>query len=492
MQSELVRGMEELREVVQVPYVLCALTVVVAWLLRMLYMWMNPASVCNGKLPPGSMGLPIVGETFQFFRPSPSLDIPDFFKQRLKRYGPVFKTRLVGQAVVVSMDAEVNRFIFQQEGKLFRSWYPDTSNSIFGKESISSYDGTLHRYVRSLAARNFGLDTLRGHFLADMDAAVSGSLRAWAAQPSVELKEAISNMIFDLTARKLIGADVALARDLRKNFDTFFQGLIAFPLYVPGTTFYQCMQGRKRVQNVLKALLKERLSTPKKRHGDLLDVVVDDLLSEKPVANERFTIDAIAALLFASFATIASTLTVAMKFLTDHPKVVQALTEEHEAILKNREGLNSSITWDEYKSMTFTAQVMNEITRVSNVAPGIFRKALKDVQVNGYTIPAGWLVMISPMAIHLNPELFEDPLTFNPWRWQEGDKRSKMLRNFMPFRGGIRLCIGAEFSKVLIALFLHTVVTNYRWKEINGGDVLRISETVFPQGYHILLLPRTG
>ena len=42
----------------------------------------------------------------------------------------------------------------------------------------------------------------------------------------------------------------------------------------------------------------------------------------------------------------------------------------------------------------------------------------------GYTIPAGWLVMISPMAVHLNPELFEDPLTFNPRRWQVGEKKS--------------------------------------------------------------------
>jgi hypothetical protein len=33
----------------------------------------------------------------------------------------------------------------------------------------------------------------------------------------------------------------------------------------------------------------------------------------------------------------------------------------------------------------------------------------------------------------------------------------------MPFGGGIRLCVGAEFSKVLIALFLHTLVTNYRY-----------------------------
>jgi cytochrome P450 len=36
----------------------------------------------------------------------------------------------------------------------------------------------------------------------------------------------------------------------------------------------------------------------------------------------------------------------------------------------------------------------------------------------GYTIPAGWGVMVCPPAVHLNPEIYEDPLAFNPWRWQ--------------------------------------------------------------------------
>ena len=36
----------------------------------------------------------------------------------------------------------------------------------------------------------------------------------------------------------------------------------------------------------------------------------------------------------------------------------------------------------------------------------------------GYTIPAGWGVMVCPPAVHLNPEIYEDPLAFDPWRWQ--------------------------------------------------------------------------
>ncbi|XP_020154405.1 cytochrome P450 87A3 [Aegilops tauschii subsp. strangulata] len=466
-----------------------ALAVIVAgWLV---YRWMSPP--CNtGRLPPGSMGFPLIGETFRFFKPSPSIDIPAFYKQRLKRYGPLFKTNLVGQPLVVSMDAEVNRFIFQQEGKLFRSWYPDTTNIIFGKESLASCDGSLHKFVRSFAARLFGVDSLRDMLLAEMEQNVARSFAAWAAEPAgIEVKDAVSTMIFDLMAKKLIGFGPEKSRKLRKNLDVFFQGMVSFPLYFPGTAFYKCIQGRKNVQKVLKDLLKERLSAPQKRHGDFLDEVVDELQSGPGMLNEKFAIDLVGALLFASFATVSSSLTVAMKFLSDQPSVVEALKEEHEAILKKRAGANTSaITWEEYKSMAFTAQVTNEIVRLSNVAPGIFRKTLTDVQVKGYTIPAGWLVMISPISVNLNPELYEDPLAFNPWRWQDESKKSTLLKNFMPFGGGLRLCVGAEFSRIQIALFLHTLVTKYRWKEIKGGEVQRISEIVFPKGYHIQIIPR--
>jgi len=47
---------------------------------------------------------------------------------------------------------------------------------------------------------------------------------------------------------------------------------------------------------------------------------------------------------------------------------------------------------------------------------------------------------------------------------QDETKRSIQLRNLMPFGGGMRLCVGAEFSKLFISLFLQVLVPKYRYR----------------------------
>ncbi|KAF9616902.1 hypothetical protein IFM89_032864 [Coptis chinensis] len=439
------------------------------------------------------MGLPLIGESLQFFAPNTSSDIPPFIRERMKRYGPVFRTSLVGRPVIVSTDPEINHFVFQQEGKLFQSWYPDTFTEIFGKQNVGTLHGFMYKYLKNLVLNLFGPESLKEKLLPQVEQAAKRNLNLWASQSTVELKEATANMIFDLTAKKLISYEydpTKSSENLRESFVAFIQGLISFPLDIPGTAYHKCLQGRKKAMKMLKDMLKERRTMPENCQGDFFDYVLVELKKEGTILTEPIALDLMFVLLFASFETTSLALTLAIKLLTEHPHVLKELTEEHEAIVRSRENADSKLTWEEYKSMTFTAQVINEVVRLANIVPAIFRKALQDIQIKGYTIPAGWAVMVCPPAIHLNPAKYEDPLVFNPWRWKGMEVNGGASKHFMAFGGGLRFCVGTDFTKVQMAVFLHCLLTEYRWTAVKGGDIVRTPGLSFPNGFHVHILKK--
>ncbi|KAL6004532.1 hypothetical protein ACLOJK_005087 [Asimina triloba] len=450
--------------------------------------WRNPR--CSGKLPPGSMGWPLLGETLQFFAPNTSSDVPPFIKQRMERYGPVFRTSLVGRQVIVSTDPEINHVVFQQEGRLFQSWYPDTFNEIFGRQNVGSLHGFMYKYLKSLVLNLFGPENLKEKLLPQVEQTAHKNLLSWSQQPSIDLKDVTATMIFDLTAKKLISYDPSKSSEnLRENFVAFIQGLISFPLNIPGTAYHKCLQGRKKAMKILKTMMKERRAATDRRKEDFFDYVLEELKKERTILTEEIALDLMFVLLFASFETTALSITYCMKLLTDNPLVLQRLTEEHDAILRNRENTDSGLTWKEYKAMNFTFKVINETARLANIVPGIFRKALAEIKIKGYTIPAGWAVMVCPPAVHLNPALYKDPLDFNPWRWEDAALNGGP-KNFMAFGGGMRFCVGSDFTKLQMAVFLHCLVTKYRWTPIKGGNIVRTPGLAFPDGYHIRLFER--
>ncbi|XP_059064376.1 3-epi-6-deoxocathasterone 23-monooxygenase CYP90D1-like [Cryptomeria japonica] len=112
--------------------------------------------------------------------------------------------------------------------------------------------------------------------------------------------------------------------------------------------------------------------------------------------------------------------------------------EEHETIQKHKG--DEKLQWEDYKKMKFT---------------------------QCYVIPKGWGVMIFFYAVHMNGKFFNDPLKFNPWRWQGKDKEV-LWKNydmlFSPFGGGRRFCPGADLARMSISFFLHYFVTKFRYE----------------------------
>ncbi|XP_021773624.1 cytochrome P450 87A3-like [Chenopodium quinoa] len=293
-------------------------------------------------------------------------------------------------------------------------------------------------------------------------------------------------MSIEFVAKQLFGYVSDKSKEkIGEKFGNISQGLFSLPLNIPGTTYHSCLKSQREVMDMMRTALKERLAAPESYRGDFLDHALKDLSTEK-FLSEEFILQIMFGLLFASSESTSMTLTLVLKFLSENPHVLKEIEAEHEKIIMNRESPDSPLTWAEVKSMTFTLQVINESLRLGNVSLGVLRRTLKDIEINGYTIPAGWTVMLVTSACQYNSDIYKDPLTFNPWRWKEMQP-DVIAKNFMPFGGGTRQCAGAEFAKVLMTIFLHNLVTNYRWERIKGGEIVRTPILGFQNSLHVKL-----
>ncbi|CAI9093960.1 OLC1v1029584C1 [Oldenlandia corymbosa var. corymbosa] len=232
--------------------------------------------------------------------------------------------------MTVSADSDLNYFIFQQEGQLFESWYPDTFTEIFGKQNVGSLHGFMYKYLKNMVLTLFGPQGLK-KMLPEVEQAAITNLKRWSSRNSVELKDATASLIFDdLTGKKLISYDPEKSSEnLREYFVAFIlQGLISFPVNIPPGTA-SLSQGRTKAMKMLKTMFQERRENPRKQQHDFFDYVLQELDREGTVLTEEIALDLMFVLLFASFETTSLALTLAVKLLLDHPLGLKELMEEH-------------------------------------------------------------------------------------------------------------------------------------------------------------------
>lgn len=296
----------------------------------------------------------------------------------------------------------------------------------------------------------------------------------------------LAQFTFNLMAKQIMSFDPGEPEtdDLMKEYFTFMKGVISAPINLPGTSYSRALKSRAKILECVKKTMDDRKGHPHQHYDDLLSTVMDDgRLSTEQI------LDLILNILFAGHETSAVALTLALHFLASSPSAMDSLRSEHLGIMartKQEKSPNTrTLNWDDYKHMEFTQNVINETLRLGNVVRFVHRKALRDVHFKGYDIPAGWKVLPVFDAVHLDPNLYDEPLDFNPDRW----KKMEPNTYFTPFGGGPRLCAGLELGKLEIAVFLHHLVLKFSWELAEEDRALAFPFVEFEKGLPIRVRP---
>ncbi|XP_031488264.1 cytochrome P450 90A1-like isoform X4 [Nymphaea colorata] len=284
-------------------------------------------------IPPGTLGLPLLGETLKLISAYKTTNPEPFIDQRRDWYGDLFTTHVFGETTIFSTDAEVNRFILQNEGKLFVSDYPTSISNLLGRHSLLLMKGALHKRMHSLTMSFANSSIIQHHLFGDVDRLVRHNLHSWGHR--VLLQDETKKITFDLTVKQLMSFDPGeWTEKLRKEYLQVIEGFFSLPIPLFFTTYGRALKARSRVADALRAIVEERREEKrqtwrgeeeeedevrKRRKDDMMEALLQEGLSDEEI------VDFLLAVLVAGYETTSTIMTLTVKFLSQNPLALAQL-----------------------------------------------------------------------------------------------------------------------------------------------------------------------
>lgn len=414
-------------------------------------------------LPPGPPGLPFVGHLTDFRR-----DPLGFLDKLARLYGDIVFIEIAGKPVyIINKPEYIQELLIYQSDKLHKALALEVLKPVFGQGLLTSEDD-FHKKQRKLSAPAFARQKLFG-YAETMIALAEDMNREFAVKRELDMHEAMMRLTLKIVAKTLFGSNVdgdtdrvaQAIEDIMAITDRILNplGPVLNALPTPKTLRFHAA-----VKDLDEIIF--RIIAQKKAEGgegnDLLSTLMavrdedGNPMSDKQLRDECLTI------FLAGHETTANALSWTWYLLSQNPQVREKFEAEL-AQFADKEKLSA----EEYPKLIYTRQIISESFRVFPPAWMISRQIMADIQLGGYTIPKGVMIVISQWAVHHNPKYWPDPFKFDPGRFapELADTRHKFT--FFPFGGGIRQCIGDQFAWMEAVLLLASIGRKFRFQTVS-------------------------
>ena len=407
----------------------------------------------SNQIPPGSFGIPILGETLSFIFDR------DFHKKRYYQYGPIFKTHLFGRPTVVMAGPEALEFVLSSHMENFswREGWPANFKTLLG-ESLFLQDGEEHRRNRRLM-----MPALHGpalvNYVSTMEDITRSYLQKWEKKQEFTWFQEFKQLTFDIASQLLLGTHPGPeCVRFSQLFAIMTNGLFAInPLPLQFTAFGKAIAARNQILEHLTQVVRERQQNPTK---DALSLLVQAQDEEGNRMSEKELIAQALLLLFAGHETTTSMLTWLCVELARHPEVLEKARVEQLQLASK-----GDLDLEQLGKMPYLEQVLWEVERLHQPAASGFRGVIKDFEFKGYHVPAGWQLLYSIAITHSLKEIYLEPERFDPDRFSpQRQEHKKYPFSLVGFGGGPRICIGIAFAKMEMKIVAAHLLRNYHWE----------------------------
>lgn len=390
----------------------------------------------DSGLPPGPKLPAVVQMAFGYRYPY------QFLAACQRRYGDIFTVRAIPWGTVVYLADSVEiESMFAGDGETFHAGEARARfNAIVGDRSLLVLDGEAHRRCRRLVMPAFTGKAVQGQVEA-MAAVVGQSIASWPLGQPIALHPRLHAILLEVFLPVVIGASDPIRRaELRAALPSLADLKRAIPFmlvravkgqhpalerYGPGRRYAQLLA---HIDELLYAeIARARTDRELETRTDVLAMLVRARDEDGVPIGTTQVRDQLITLLLAGPEPVAAGLAWVFERLVRHPEILAR------ARRAATDGDDSYLT-----------AVIRETLRVRPIFDAV-RQAARPIQVGGYRIPAGVVVIPAIGLVQRSVGHFTDPEDFRPERFLDTPPAAG---SWLTFGGGVRRCLGTSFATV--------------------------------------------
>ena len=351
-----------------------------------------------------------------------------------RRYGDVFSLNAwpLGFMVVIADPKEVKR-VFTGDPEVMHAGQGNAvTQPVAGPESVLLLDEERHLRTRKLMLPPFHGERLGGY--AKLIAEITDEeIERWRLQSEFPIHPSMQAITLKVILRAVFGINDA---GRRAELERLIPKLINSPALLwpflqynlgPRSPWRRFLDLRDRVDAILfDEIERRRMDSDLSAREDILSLL---LLARdergNPMGDAELR-DQLITLLLAGHETSATALAWTFERLLHNPAVLARLRQR---LSEGDEDYLDCTIKESLRSRPIIGVAMRQLT-----AP---------MSVGEYRVPAGTFLAASMILLHSDPDLYPDPDSFRPERFE--DKRANPY-TWIPFGGGVRRCLGASFA----------------------------------------------
>lgn len=382
---------------------------------------------------------------------------------------------------IVMLRAAINRLYFVNEpdavqellSGCHRDVVKDTGHQLFLRPILRNglllNEGVSHLKQRRMMQPAFHMDRIAAYGKI-MAAYASRTAEEWTAGQRIDMMHEMMSLALDIVCKCLFNSEVkndkeavaASIEDIMEADSLLLHPLNFMLMKLPVRRVRRFRRALKRLDAVVYRIIDEHRASGEEE--DLLGML---MASRDEETGERMDVEAlrdeVLTLFLAGHETTANTMAWAWRLLAEHPEVEARFHQELDEALGGRTPAMADTA-----NLPYTRQIVEETLRLYPPAYFFGREAKRPITIQGYAIPAGAQVLLSPYVTHRDPRFFPDPDKFDPDRFTTAIREQRPRDAFFPFGAGPRKCIGERFAMMEAMLVLATI--GQRWAVSTGGN----------------------